>query len=92
MLSFGSVDFRSDNERTARYTRQTRNAVRKQNKMIKKQEQRALRHEVPPNVPMASQAPPVPAGMPAAQWNGTVWTAWNPQGQRWMIWDGQVWR
>lgn len=30
MLSMGLVDFRSDKERTARYTRQTRNATRAQ--------------------------------------------------------------
>lgn len=31
--SAGLVDFRSDKERTARYTRQTRNAVRAQSRM-----------------------------------------------------------
>lgn len=45
------------------------------------------------NQPATEQTgPATPAGAPPAQWNGTVWQAWNASANRWMIWDGQVWR
>lgn len=36
VCTLGLVDFRSDKERTARYTRQTRNAAREQAKAVEK--------------------------------------------------------
>lgn len=42
--------------------------------------------------PAVVTPPPVPPGMPAPVWNGTVWQAWNPQGNRWMVWSGHGWQ
>lgn len=86
MTSFstmGLVDFRSDKERIAKYTRQTRNAARKQAKQAA---------AAPYPVAVVTPQPQVPPGAPAAQWNGTVWQSWNAAANRWMIWDGQAWR
>ncbi|WNY15189.1 hypothetical protein SEA_MACGULLY_85 [Rhodococcus phage MacGully] len=38
VLSLGLIDFWSDKERTARYTKQTRNAARKQLKIARQQQ------------------------------------------------------
>lgn len=65
-MTLGAVDFRSDKERTARYTRQTRNAVRQQKK------------NVAPSAPVS----PVPTYAPPGwyYWDGTRWNGpWKSQ-------------
>jgi hypothetical protein len=61
----GLIDFRSDKERTARYARQTRNAVREQT--------RAQVQQQPVTAPGWYRDP---AGMPCLRWwDGRSWTA-----------------
>ena len=38
--TFGLVDFRSDKEKAARYTKQTRDSAREQEKMMREQQKR----------------------------------------------------
>lgn len=72
----GLVDFRSDKERTARYSRQTRNAVRAQSQM--QADLAAQQMTTPPPQPVRMtpgwyQHPGDPAGL-ARWWDGNGWT------------------
>lgn len=74
--TLGAVDFRSDRERTARYTKQTRNAVRAQTaQQAALEQQRRQAAAQPPH-----QAPPPP---------GWYQDPRDPSMMRW--WDGATW-
>ncbi len=97
--TLGLVDFRSDKERTARYTRQTRNATRAQvaqnmqalelqREMLAQnhvQHVEAQAQRIAPLTPQAVLGPagPPPAGPPAG------WYPDQARQQRW--WDGTRW-
>ncbi len=77
--TLGLVDFWSDKERIARYTKQTRNAaranVRQNMKMIRQQDQlmKQVAGEVPPPLPAGwYQDPQVPDCV--RWWDGSQWT------------------
>jgi hypothetical protein len=87
--TLGLVDFRSDKERTARYTRQTRNAVRAQSSMQAQltaddlaaaQRREAIAYQAANYPQVLPTAPPPgwyadPQGHPAERWwDGTRWT------------------
>jgi len=102
LSTIGLVDFRSDKERTAANTKRSAREARKQTDELRRQTgilaaeaKRAAQTLSSPATsasPQRSPGPAVPTGAPPAQWNGTVWQAWNAGANRWMIWDGQAWR
>lgn len=73
VLTVGAVDFRSDKERTARYARQTRNAVRAQSAM-----QAQLARPVPAAPTVQPGWYPDPHGAaPLRWWDGAGWTPYT---------------
>ena len=75
LLTLGAIDFRSDKERTARYARQTRNAVRAQSRM--QSQLAAMPGPLQPPAPPAMPARwyPDPSGAPCLRyWDGQRWT------------------
>lgn len=69
--TFGLIDFRSDKERIARYTKQTRNEVRRQSK----QAQQPVM--IPPSLTPVMAIPPgwyPDANGALRYWDGVSWT------------------
>lgn len=84
MMSLGTVglvDFRSDKERTAAYTRSTRNAARKQAKAMQQMAQNSAMQAPPVYVPVPMQ----PQGPPPGWYVDGI----DPSIKRW--WDGVRW-
>jgi hypothetical protein len=82
----GLVDFRSDKERTAAYTRSTRNAARKTAKYTKKAAKQGAQAPAYAPQPMYVQPPmyaPAPQGPPPGWYSDQAATL------RW--WDGVRW-
>lgn len=77
MGTLGAVDFRSDKERTAAYTKAAKKEAKKQTKL---QREQAARHRAEPATlaPPSTVAPgwyPEPSGQPCQRWwDGTTWT------------------
>lgn len=76
----GLVDFRSDKERTAAYTRSTRNAARKQNRILRKQGRPVVNnYYATPQPVMQSAGWHYAQGDPPGSvryWDGQQWTGW----------------
>jgi hypothetical protein len=99
MGTFGLVDFRSDKERTARYIRHTRNAVRAQSQMqaqlAQQEAEAAYRQAALAQQQMnfaaaqlaVTQNPPVQPQAVAAGWYRNP--AGDPARLQW--WDGYAW-
>lgn len=69
--SFGLIDFRSDKERTARYTRQMRDEQRRQTAML-----RGGQHQQATATTAAPGWYPDPYGQSSQRyWDGANWTA-----------------
>lgn len=85
----GLIDFRSDKERTAAYSRGTRTQAKKQTKLMRQQlaaQEAAARTAMP--APVVAQAP-APAPTPQLPPAGWYQDANNPNVNRWF--DGTKW-
>lgn len=88
VMTVGAIDFRSDKERTAAYTRATRDQARKQTKIMQRESRSRGRRERAEFNAWARQENEQWIdslnAAPLTTWHGGRWWTWDEQAQHWV--------